>query len=88
MSDPARRDETARDTAPDMRSLADLVDEVFAALQPAVTRATVIRTVRRCRRELDIVHGSAQPERVRHLALARLQRPAQRPAQRTTQGSA
>lgn len=76
MSDPVGTDETAGSRSPDTRTLADLVDEVFAALPPTVTRATVIRTVRRCRRELDIVHGSAHPESVRYLALARLQSPA------------
>ena len=55
-------------------TLADVVDEVCHAVPATVPRHTVIRTVRRCRRELDIVHGSAPAERIRHLALARLSR--------------
>lgn len=54
------------------RSLADLVDEVCSAVPATVTRRRVIATVRRCRRELDIVAGSAHPDRIRHLALRRL----------------
>ncbi|HZC74233.1 MAG TPA: hypothetical protein VE442_26345 [Jatrophihabitans sp.] len=53
-------------------TLADVVDEVFTIVRATVPRRQVIATVRRCRRELDILHGSAHPDRVRGLALARL----------------
>jgi hypothetical protein len=53
-------------------TLADVVDEVFHAVRASVPRSKVITTVRRCRRELDILHGSAHPDRIRGLALARL----------------
>lgn len=53
-------------------SLADVVDEVYAAVRVRTPRHRVVMTVRRCRRELDILHGSAHPSLVRNLALARL----------------
>lgn len=53
-------------------TLADVVDEVYHVVRGTVPRRKVIATVRRCRRELDILHGPAHPERIRGLALARL----------------
>jgi hypothetical protein len=48
------------------------VDDVCRSVPATVPRRRVIATVRRCRRELDIVSGSAQRDRIRHLALSRL----------------
>ena len=56
----------------DQPNLADVVDQVFHVVRATVPRSKVIFTVRRCRRELDILHGTADPERIRGLALARL----------------
>jgi hypothetical protein len=53
-------------------TLADLVEDVCRQVPATVPRRRVIATVRRCRRELDIMSGSAHPDRIRHLALRRL----------------
>lgn len=64
-------DDVANNAQP-TTTLADVVDEVFHVVRATVPRRKVIMTVRRCRRELDILHGSANPDRIRGLALARL----------------
>jgi len=54
-------------------SLADVVERLCVLFQPRLTPHTVVTTVRRCRRELDIVSGPALPELVERLAKQRLQ---------------
>lgn len=53
-------------------TLADLIEELCGRVPAAVPRQRVIATVRRCRRELDIMSGTAHPDQIRHLALRRL----------------
>lgn len=53
-------------------NLADVVDDVFHVVRATVPRSKVVITVRRCRRELDIVHQTANHDLIRGMALARL----------------
>lgn len=57
---------------PDPESLADVVEDLSAIFRARLPRPTVIAIVRRCRRELDIVHGASIPEMVERLAHQRL----------------
>lgn len=57
---------------PGETTLADVVEDVFQDLQASVPLATIAIAVRRCRRELDIGGGPAEPELIRALALERL----------------
>lgn len=59
-------------SAPRERTLADVVEGVFEELHASIPRATVAATVRRCRRELDIGGGPAEPEAIHALAVDRL----------------
>ena len=54
------------------QSLADVVDRLGDEFDLRLGRTTVVRVVRRCRRELDIVAGPAIPEFVERLARQRL----------------
>ncbi len=58
--------------APDLTSLADVVDRLFTEFASHLSLSVVVSTVRRCRRELDIIHGPALPELVERLARQRL----------------
>jgi hypothetical protein len=60
------------DGTADLTSLADVIDRLTAEFEPALNRNAVTRTVRHCRRELDIIHGPAPPEPVERLARQRL----------------
>lgn len=53
-------------------SLADVVEHLFAIFESRLPLPTVVTVVRRCRRELDIVHGESLPELVERLAHQRL----------------
>jgi hypothetical protein len=53
-------------------SLADVVERMFAIYEGELSLTTIVRVVRRCRRELDIVAPSALPEMLERLAHARL----------------
>jgi hypothetical protein len=59
--------------ASDLTSLADVVERLFTEFAPHLDLGVVVSTVRRCRRELDIVHGPAIPELVERLTRQRLQ---------------
>lgn len=61
------------DVAATGATLADTVDRLALEFVPRLSAGTVLRTVRRCRRELDIVAGPALPELVERLARQRLQ---------------
>jgi hypothetical protein len=62
----------ATDTVRGAESLADAVERLFAEFEPKLPMAFVLATVRRCRRELDIISGPALPELVERLARQRL----------------
>jgi hypothetical protein len=53
-------------------SLNDVVHRLFGEFRSDVSLAAVAITVRRCRRELDVVTGPALPEMVERLARQRL----------------
>jgi hypothetical protein len=53
-------------------SLADLVERLSAQFAPCVSLPVIVRTVRRCRRELDIAAAPLVPEQVELLARHRL----------------
>ena len=60
------------DEASPVATLADTVDRLAMEFVPRLSATTVVLTVRRCRRELDIVAGPALPELVERLARQRL----------------
>jgi hypothetical protein len=55
-------------------SAADVVERLLAEFESRVAPPVVVMTVRRCRRELDIIAGPALPELLERLARERLQR--------------
>lgn len=54
-------------------SLADITERLFARFEGAVPLPTIVRVVRRCRRELDIAGPGSLPELLERLARQRLQ---------------
>ena len=60
-------------------SLADVVERMHAEFGSRLPMTFVVTTVRRCRRELDIVNGPALPELLERLARQRLRRIVCRP---------
>jgi len=63
---------TSPASAPDAKSLADAVERLSAEFQPELPAWLVLSTLRRCRRELDIISGPALPELVERLGRQRL----------------
>ena len=61
-----------RTEASEAQSLADVVERLFAEFHPRLSMTVVLMTLRRCRRELDIVSGPALPELVERLGRQRL----------------
>ena len=55
-------------------SLADVVERMYAEFGSRLPMPLVVTTVRRCRRELDIIDGPALPELLERLARQRLWR--------------
>ena len=66
------RTATAAGHDPGPESLADVVEHLFAVFESRLSLPTIVSVVRRCRRELDIVHGPSVPEFVERLAHQRL----------------
>ncbi len=64
--------DTATENVVEPESLADVVDHLAELFVPRVSRSTIVGVVRRCRRELDIIHGASVPEMVERLAHQRL----------------
>ncbi len=58
--------------APELASLADVVDRLFAEFDSRLALPVISGTVLRCRRELDIAAEAALPELVERLARQRL----------------
>jgi len=56
----------------DEQSLADVVQRLWERFGDRVELATIIATVRHCRRELDIRAGPSTPDSVEYLAAQRL----------------
>ena len=57
---------------PALTSLADVIDRLLTEFASRLSLNVVVSTVRRCRHELDIIHGPALPELVERLARQRL----------------
>jgi hypothetical protein len=56
----------------DELSLADMVERLCAQFEARVSVPVIVRTVRRCRRDLDIAAAPLVPEQVERLAYHRL----------------
>lgn len=57
---------------PDSQSLAAVIDRLIVVFGAQVSTATIVRIVRRCRRELDIISGPPLAEMLERLAYQRL----------------
>ncbi len=68
----ARKPGVSAGQRPGLRSLADVVETLFAEFGSTLALPTVLAAVRRCRRELDI-GGQHRPEVLEQLARRRLQ---------------
>ena len=74
MSDPPPHSTTPDDgpDRADSASLADITERLFREFDGQLNLTTIVRVVRRCRRELDTTHGGMLPEMLERLARQRL----------------